>query len=68
MGQAASTQTRQAEILREKRTKVQKSLTRLNIMLDQCDDETAEGLEELRDATREQLDELEQRLEQIRQT
>ena len=68
MVQATSAQTRQAEILKEERAKVQKSLTRLDDMLDECDDETAAGLEQLRSATREQLDELEQQLEQLRQT
>ena len=68
MVQATTTQTRQTEILEEKRAKIQKSLSRLDNMLDECDDETAAGLEQLRSATQEQLNELEQQLEQLRQT
>lgn len=69
MGQAISTQTRQKEMLKEEHAKVQKSLARLNGMLQECEtnSDTAAGLEELRSATRQQLDELEQQLEQLRQ-
>ncbi|MFO8132752.1 MAG: hypothetical protein R6U10_02280 [Thermoplasmatota archaeon] len=70
MGQASSAETRQKEMLKEEHAKVQKSLTRLNGMLQECDanSDTAAGLEDLRSATREQLDELEQQLDDIRQT
>ncbi len=69
MGQATSTRTRQKEMLKEEHAKVQKSLTRLNGMLQECETngDTATGLEELRSATRQQLDNLEQQLEQLRQ-
>jgi|GEM_PF-3832736 len=69
MGQATSTRTRQKEILKEEHAKVQESLARLNGMLQKCEtnSDTAAGLEELRSATRQQLDDLEQALEELQQ-
>lgn len=68
MGQATLTQTRQRKILKEERAKVAQRLDRLNDMLDECDDEATSGLKDLRTATREQLNELDQQLERLQQT
>ncbi len=68
MVQASLTQTTQREILKEERAKVAQRLDRLNDMLDDCDDEAAAGLRDLRAATREQLNELDQQLDRLQQT
>ncbi len=68
MDQATSVQIKKQEILKEERAKVAQRLDRLNDMLDECDGETAAGLKNLRTATREQLNELDQQLDRLQQT